>query len=132
VLAFTLLLAIIVSIILSFAPSLTSEDSLSASLSAGARRSTNVRRQRLQQTLVVAQVAASVMLLTGAGLLTRTMQQLSEVNTGLTSDNMLTMEAPMDFNGVKKEDMIADYQRMREQLVSLPGVQQVGLGSTMP
>jgi putative ABC transport system permease protein len=132
VLAFTLLLAIVVSVILSFAPSLASEETLSASLSAGARRSTNVRRQRLQQTLVVAQVAVSVMLLTGAGLLMRTMQQLSEVNTGLTSDNMLTMEVPKDFNGVKKEEMIADYQRMRQQLASLPGVEEVGLGSTMP
>ena len=132
VLAFTLLLAIVVSIILSFAPSLASEATLGASLSAGARRSTNVRRQRLQQTLVVAQVAVSVMLLTGAGLLMRTMQQLSEVNTGLTSDNMLTMEVPKDFNGVKKDEMIADYERMRRQLASLPGVQEVGLGSTMP
>ncbi len=79
VLAFALLLAIIVSTILSFAPSLASEASLSASLSAGARRSTNVRRQRLQQTLVVAQVAASVILLTGAGLLTRTMRHHGKV-----------------------------------------------------
>jgi putative ABC transport system permease protein len=132
VLAFTLLLAIIVSIILSFAPSLASEESLSASLAAGARRSTNVRRQRLQQALVVAQVAVSVMLLTGAGLLTRTMQQLSVVDTGLNSEDMLTMEVPKDFNGVKAEEMIADYQRMRQQLASLPGVQEVGLGSTMP
>ncbi len=132
VLAFTLVLAVVVSIILSFAPSLASEASLSASLSAGARRSTNVRRQRLQQMLVVAQVAVSVMLLTGAGLLMRTMQQLSEVNTGLTSDNMLTMEVPKDFNGFKTDQMIADYERMRQQLASLPGVQEVGLGSTMP
>jgi putative ABC transport system permease protein len=132
VLAFTLVLAIVVSIILSFAPSLASESSLNASLSAGARRSTSARRQRLQQTLVVAQVAVSVMLLTGAGLLTRTMQQLSDVSTGLNSDAMLTMEVPKDFNGMKKEDMIADYQRMRQQLASIPGVQQVGLGSTMP
>jgi putative ABC transport system permease protein len=132
VLAFTLLLAVVVSIILSFAPHLASESSLNASLSAGARRLTTVRRQRLQQTLVVAQVAVSVMLLTGAGLLMRTMQQLSEVSTGLNSDAMLTMEVPKDFNGMKKEEMIADYQRMRQQLVSLPGVQQVGLGSTMP
>src|SRR3954462_8343436 len=132
VLAFTLVLAVVVSIILSFAPSLASESLLNASLSAGARRSTSVRRQRLQQAPGVAQVAVSVMLLTGAGLLTRTMQQLSEVSTGLTSDAMLTMEVPKDFNGMKKEDMIADYQRMRQQLASIPGVQQVGLGSTMP
>ncbi len=131
VLAFTLLLAVVVSIILSFAPSLSSEATLSASLSAGARRSTNVRRQRLQQTLVVAQVAVSVILLTGAGLLVRTMQQLSVVSTGLNSEAQLTMEVPKDFNG-KPADMIADYQRMRRQLEQLPGVQQVGLGSTMP
>jgi predicted permease len=60
------------------------------------------------------------------------MEELSVVNTGLASDNMLTMEAPKDFNGVKKEEMIGDYRRMREQLASLPGVQEVGLGSTMP
>ena len=69
----------------------------------------DVRRQRLQQTLVVAQVAVSVMLLTGAGLLMRTMQQLSEVSTGLTSDNAHD-GSPEDFNGVKKDEMIADYR----------------------
>ncbi len=45
---------------------------------------------------------------------------------------MLTMEVPKDFNGVKKEEMIGDYERMRQQLASLPGVQEVGLGSTIP
>ena len=53
-------------------------------ISAGVRRmSGGCRKQRLQRGLVVAQIAVSVVLLAGAGLLTRTMIQLSEVNTGL-------------------------------------------------
>ena len=133
VLAFTLGLALVVAILLSFAPRLANEKSLGVSLSAGTKRTTSSsRRQRLQQGLVVAQVAVSVVLLTGAGLLTRTMQQLSEVDTGLTSGNVLTMEVPRDFTGGDNSKAISEYQRMRDDLALLPGVSLVGLGSTMP
>ena len=133
VLAFTLTLALLVAILLSFAPRLASEKSLGASLSSGAKRTTSSsRRQRLQQGLVVAQVAVSVVLLTGAGLLTRTMQQLAEVDTGLKAENVLTMEVPRDFTGGDNSKAISEYQRMRDDLAQLPGVSLVGLGSTMP
>ena len=55
-----------------------------------------LRRQRLQRALVVAQIAVSVMLLTGAGLLTRTMQRLANVDTGLSTERVLTMERIQD------------------------------------
>lgn len=133
VLAFTLALALIVAVILSFAPRLATEKSLGASLSAGTKRTTgSARRQRLQQALVVAQVAVSVVLLTGAGLLTRTMQQLSEVKTGVNSENVLTMEVPRDYTGGDNAQAIAEYERMRSELAVLPGVTEVGLGNTMP
>ena len=54
-----------------------------------------LRKQRLQRGLVVAQIAVSVVLLAGAGLLTRTMIQLSEVNTGLKTEEVLTMQVPL-------------------------------------
>ena len=80
VLGFTLLLSVVVATLLSFAPSLAKEGSLAAWITAGANRSSGgVRRQRLQRALVVAQIAVSVILLTGAGLLTRTMMRLGEV-----------------------------------------------------
>ena len=133
VLAFTMALAVVVAIVLSFAPKLTGERALSASLAAGGKRATgNARRQRLQQTLVVAQVAVSVMLLTGAGLLTRTMQQLAVVDTGMNADNVLTMEIPRDFGGNDNAAALAQYERMRSELAALPGVTRVGVGSTMP
>ncbi|MEP6765564.1 MAG: FtsX-like permease family protein, partial [Gemmatimonadaceae bacterium] len=133
VLAFTFALALVVAVLLSFAPRLTRESNLGSTLAAGTKRTTSSsRRQRLQQGLVVAQVAVSVMLLTGAGLLMRTMQQLSEVESGLTTENMLTMELPRDFNGGDNAKAIGEYETIQRQLAALPGVTQVGLGSTMP
>jgi hypothetical protein len=48
-----------------------------------------LRKQRLQRGLVVVQVAVSVVLLAGAGLLTRTMMRLSDVDTGLRTEEVL-------------------------------------------
>jgi putative ABC transport system permease protein len=133
VLAFTLLLSVVVATILSFAPKLAKEGSLAAWVAAGVNRmSGGVRRQRLQRGLVVAQIAVSVILLTGAGLLTRTMLQLAEVNTGLATESVLTMEVPYDFEARKDEDAKALFERMQLEVAAIPGVREVGIGSTMP
>jgi putative ABC transport system permease protein len=133
VLAFTLLLSVVVAVILSFAPKLAKEGTLAAWVAAGVNRmSGGVRRQRLQRGLVVAQIAVSVILLTGAGLLTRTMLQLSEVRTGLSTEQILTMEVPFDYGARKDEDAKALFERMRLELAAIPGVSEVGVGSTIP
>jgi putative ABC transport system permease protein len=133
VLGFTLALAAIVAVILSFAPTLASERTLGAALASGGKRASGgLRRQRLQQALVVAQVAVSVVLLTGAGLLTRTMQQLSVVDSGVNGENVLTMEVPRDFGGQGDVAASSQYEQMRTELAALPGVSQVAYGSTMP
>jgi putative ABC transport system permease protein len=132
VLGFTLLLTLVVALILSFAPKLAKEGSLGAWVAAGVTRaSASLRRQRLQRSLVVAQIAVSVMLLTGAGLLTRTMLRLSEVDTGLSAEEVLTMQVP---HGSGRSDVEAKalYDRMRLELGAIPGVSEVGIGSTMP
>ena len=133
VLGFTLLLSVLVAVLLAFAPKLAKEGSLAAWVAAGANRmSGGLRGQRLQRGLVVAQIAVSVILLTGAGLLTRTMLQLSEVDTGLTTERILTMEVPFDFEARKDEDAKALFERMQLEVAALPGVSEVGIGSTMP
>ena len=86
VLGFTLLLALVVAVLLSYAPRVGREHELGQGLAAGGTRSSGgVRRRRLQQALVVAQIAVSVVLLTGAGLLVRSMQQLAAVDPGLNA-----------------------------------------------
>jgi putative ABC transport system permease protein len=132
VLAFTLGLTLLVAVLLSYAPRLAKENALSTTLAAGGKRTTGgVKRQRLQQTLVVAQIAVSVVLLTGAGLLTRTMQRLSVVDTGLTGGNRLTLEVPPDYTQ-PHEKSVALYEQIQRQVAALPGVKAVGLGSTVP
>ena len=133
VLGFTALLAIVVAVILSFAPRLAKEGSLGAWVAAGVNRmSGGLRRQRLQRTLVVAQIAVSVILLTGAGLLTRTMLQLSQVDTGLKTDKVLTMEVPFDFQSRNDTVAKALFERMRLEIAAIPGVTEVGVGSAVP
>ena len=133
VLGFALLLTLVVALVLSFVPPLAKEGRLGSLITAGTTRvSGSRRRQRLQRGLVVAQIAVSVMLLTGAGLLTRTILQLAEVQTGLSSEEVLTMEVPLDFGAQSDEDARALYERMQLELAALPGVRDVGVGSTMP
>jgi predicted permease len=133
VLGFTLALTVAVAILLSYAPSLAKEGSLGAWIAAGAARASgSLRRARLQRWLVVAQVAVSVILLTGAGLLTRTMLRLSEVDSGLTAGEVLTMEVPFDYGLQSDDDIKAMFERMRLAVASIPGVREVGVGSTMP
>jgi predicted permease len=133
VLAFALLLSVVVAVILSYAPTLAKEGKLGGLIAAGVNRSSGgVRRQRLQRGLVVAQIAVSVVLLMGAGLLTRTMLQLSEVRDGLRTDQVLTMELPLGFGTMSDAEARALYDRMRLEVRALPGVSEVGIGSTMP
>jgi predicted permease len=137
VLGFALTLSVMLALLLSFVASLPREGTFASWIAAGGHRvSAGVRRQLLQRGLVVAQVAVSVVLLAGAGLLTRTMMRLADVDTGLVTENVLTLPVPlfdptrMDFtsDGAAKEL----YDRMRLELLALPGVTEVGLGSTMP
>jgi predicted permease len=133
VLAFTLVLTAAVATLLAFAPALAKEGSLGAWVAAGVTRvSGSLRRQRLQRVLVVAQIAVSVILLAGAGLLTRTMLSLSHVDAGLDAGEVLTMEVPVSGTGRSNADMKALYDRMRDELAAVPGVSEVGVGSTMP
>ena len=139
VLGFMLALALIVAILLSFAASLPHEGTFATWIAAGARRmSGSMRKQRLQRALVVAQVAVSVVLLAGAGLLTRTMIRLSHVETGLRTEEVLTMSVPLltptNLWLQPETDVGAKerYDEMARRVRAIPGVVEVGLGSTMP
>ena len=134
VLAFALAIAVVVALLLSFAPRVGREHQLSSELTAGSTRTTGSgRRRRLQQALVVTQIAVSVILLTGAGLLVQSMKRLAAVDPGLDTRNVLTMEVPADFAAItSNEKTIAQYERMATELKAITGVQVVGLGSNVP
>jgi predicted permease len=141
VLGFTLALSVSLALLLSFAGSLPREGSFAAAIATGARRiSGSLSRHRLQRALVVAQIAVSVVLLAGAGLLTRTISRLSEVDTGLMTEEVLTVPVQLlsfgggDFAKILASDIAAKqgYDRIRGEILALPGVTAVGVGSTLP
>ncbi len=150
VLGFTFAIAVLLALVLSFLASLPKEGSFAARIAAGiGRLSGDTRKQRLQRGLVVAQVAVSVVLLAGAGLLTRTMVQLSQVNTGLKAQEVLTVQVPLLqigggpsdgtdprawFRTLLQSDAAAKvrYDQMRREIAGLPGVIEAGVGSSTP
>jgi predicted permease len=133
VLAFTLAVALVTGILLAFVPNVGAEGTLAASLvSAGKRSTAGKGRQRMQRALVVLQVAVSVVLLTGAGLLVRTLMKLQRVDSGVRIENVLTMEVPMDGTGRSSDEQLVLYRQMRDRIATLPGVTEAAIGSTVP
>ena len=133
VLTVGLLTSIAAAIVLSFVPAVGQENSLAAPMAAAGRRTTAGRgRQRLQHTLVVAQLAVCMVLLTAAGLLVRTLTKLNSVETGVRAENVLTMEIPIETNALDQPAKLSMYERMRDRVWTLPGVQVASIGSNVP
>jgi len=80
------------------------------------------RRLRLGDALVMAQVALSVVVLTGAGLLVRTLHNLHELNPGFDTRNILLFGINPAIAGYKDEQSAQLYRDLREQFAALPGV----------
>jgi predicted permease len=88
------------------------------------------RRSRLRNGLVVAQVALSLLLLIGAGLVLRSLEKVTPTSIGFESDNVLVAPFRLDeeqYNRARSQEF---YRQLSERITSLPGVQAVSL-STM-
>jgi putative ABC transport system permease protein len=148
VLGFALALSVALALLLSFVAFVPREGTLASIVNAGFRRMAGTLvRQRVQRALVVAQVAVSVVLLAGSGLLTRTIMQLSDVRTGLQTEHVLTFDVTLmrfgaatggDNASLFRSILAADvhvkqqYDQMTREIRALPGVSEVGIGSTTP
>ena len=73
-----------------------------------------------------------MVLLTAAGLLVRTLAKLQSVETGVNAHNVLTMEVPIETNTLQQPDKLAMYERMRDKIAALPGVEVASVGSNVP
>ena len=94
VLVFTLVVATTMAMLFAWAPRLTFMSDPVRAMSAGGGRNTSSRgRRRAQRLLVISQLAASFMLLIGAGLLTRSLLRLYAVDPGFNLHNVLSLPA---------------------------------------
>jgi predicted permease len=91
------------------------------------------RGQRLRRLLVVAELALSVMLLVGAGLLVRSFVRLQSVSPGFDAARALTLELTMTGRKYNDADAVLQtYRALWERLGSLPGVAAVGGVTALP
>ncbi|HMA24968.1 MAG TPA: FtsX-like permease family protein, partial [Gemmatimonadaceae bacterium] len=133
VLTVSLITSVVAAVVLSFVPKVGGGAALAAPLAAAGRRTTAGRgRHRLQNTLVITQLAVCMVLLTAAGLLVRTLTKLQSVETGVRAENVLTMEVPIESNAIQQPEKLAMYERMRDRIAALPGVEVASVGSNVP
>jgi predicted permease len=133
VLAFTLGVALATGMIFGIAPLLhLRPNSMSPALKEGGQRTTG-GRHLLRRVLVVSEVALAVALVVGAGLLLRTVNNLSRVDAGFDRSRLVTFAVSLP---VARYQMPADrrsfYQRLADQLVATPGVLKVAAMTGLP
>jgi predicted permease len=135
VLGFTLAASLVTGILFGFAPSLQlSKSGVQDSLKEMGRGVSGSRRHnRLRNLLIVGEVALSVVLLAGAGLLFRSFMQLQSVNTGFNSEQLLTARlTPAGANYRTDPDYISFYNQTVQRISAVPGVVAVGAINTLP
>jgi putative ABC transport system permease protein len=91
-------------------------------------------RRRLFDGLLVAEIALALVVLTGAGLMTRTMYKIANVDPGFRSDHLLTMQ--LDLADPKYDDNLAQQETFRHGVLSnvkaIPGVESAAFTLSLP
>ena len=133
VLGFSLLLSMAASLVFGLAPALAiSRTDLNDALKEGSRGSSAGRRL-LRESMVALEVAASLVLLIGAGLLVRSFVRLERADPGFHPDHVLTAQMILPAAQYKQPSQLSGFQKsLLDRLRALPGVLQASAINFMP
>jgi putative ABC transport system permease protein len=135
VLVFTAIVALMTSIVFSLAPAMRAmRADLTDSLKDGSQSSSSGGgRQRFRNALVIVEMALAVVLLTGAGLMLRSLWSLQRVDLGFDPSNVLTMRLSLPQASYKTpEEVVSFYQRLLARVRSAPGARTAGAVRALP
>jgi putative ABC transport system permease protein len=134
VLAFTIAISGLTGLVFGLVPALqASKLDVSGSLKQGGRTGEGNRRTSARSLLLIGEVALSLMLLIGAGLLIKSFLRLQEVKPGFNPQNVLVTSISLPGGKYKEDTQRAQFYRtLIERLKALPGVQSVGAGVNLP
>ena len=125
-------LALAAAVLLAFVPRLPSANAAGGfGLSNGSARLTTGTNRRLQ-VFAVTQIAASFMLLAGAGALLTALVALQATQTGYNLRNVLAMNVPVMSYGRTPDQITAFYKDAMRRIDELPGVERVAIGTQIP
>jgi predicted permease len=133
-LAFTFFISLLTGMIFGLAPALRiSKVDLNEALKEGGRNPSASGHHRLRNLLVVAEVALSLMLLIGAGLLIRSYQRIANASPGFNTHNVLSLRLSLPAARYSTPEAVtAFYQQLHERIKSLPGVEAAGTTALLP
>jgi predicted permease len=129
-LGFALAVSLLTALIFGTIPAWRATDVDPAGGLGHARNSSAGMRFRLGKSLVVMQVAISLVLVVGAGLLTRTLANLKNFYPGFDRDNMLLFS--VDPTGIGIQDVVPLYEQILNRLRTIPGVRLASLSVHSP
>jgi len=136
VFAFLLLISLLTGILFGLAPALQSARAdLSSTLKEGGRSTAGASRQRTRGVLVVSEIALSLMLLVGAGLLLRSLLRLQRVDAGFRGapERILALTiSPANGRYADEPTGIAFYARLLDRVRQLPGIEAASLSDGLP
>ncbi len=125
-------LALAAAVLLAFVPRLPNADaSHGIALTSGGLRITGATNRRLRM-FAVTQIAASFVLLAGAGMLLNTLLALQAAKPGFETSNILAVNVPVSSYGRTPEQIRGFYREVQRRLIDLPGVDRVAFGSAVP
>jgi predicted permease len=132
VLAFTLGVSVVTGLLFGLAPAFqVSRTDVNAALKQESRGDTGGHRHRLRYLLVVSEVALSLVLLIGAGLLLKSFSRLNEVDPGFRTEGVLTFQVTLA--GQKSSPQKVNFiEQILERLRALPGVQAAAATDSLP
>ncbi len=125
-------LALVAAVLLAFVPRLPSADSAAGlAVSSGSVRITPGTNRRLR-LFAITQIAASFVLLAGAGMLLTTLMALQATPTGFNTHNVLALQVPVMSQGRASAQVIGFYKEVMRRISALPGVERVAVGTLVP
>jgi predicted permease len=127
-LAFTALVSVLTSLLFGLAPAWRATDlTLGEALKSAARGVHRGGRARLTRSLVVVQVAMSLLLVVGAGLFLRSFQNLATLPLGFEREHLVSAWISPRTSGYKKTELPGLYRRLIDAAEGLPGVQSAAV-----
>lgn len=133
VLLFTIVASLVTGLVFGLAPALqASNPNLNETLKEGGRSGSS-GRQGLRRSLVVAEIAISLVLLVGSGLLIRSFVALNRVSAGFDDRNLLTFDVSLSSKEFGEAPKVRRFlKELVEKIEALPGVQSCGTTSLLP
>jgi putative ABC transport system permease protein len=132
VIAFTMVTALATGIVFGLVPAFVSTSHASDAVREGWRHGGGRRLQRVLRTLVAAEVALSLVLLAGAGLLMRSLVKLQSVDLGFRPEGVLTVGVQLPATRYDVPQAISFFRESLARIAVLPGVQHAAGASCLP